>query len=293
MIYLCFIAFSNEFNIFNTIFLSGLYWLGLGLLSTIGFGFGFHTGIFFLFPYIINEYEQSTINTGLNISFNDTISLNTCSPIMNNTIFKPNILLGVGSTMFNSTDIYKPPAAHPFPNNTDYVVYPSYIYIIFKCLPQIILWGVGSALGELPPYLLAYDCKDIDIDFIKNKNINRLYEKIKSLFDFNNPNVIFTSILLMASWPNLTFDMCGILCGYYNIKLGDFLIPTIIGKTLIKAPLQCLAVLYFYNTDYIIPSYSPLLFNLCFIVVLGFFINKFIIKLSKLELDYQVKYTLT
>ena len=36
-----------------------LYWFGLGVLSTIGLGFGFHTGIFFLFPYIINYYEQT------------------------------------------------------------------------------------------------------------------------------------------------------------------------------------------------------------------------------------------
>ena len=126
----------------------------------------------------------------------------------------------------------------------------------------------------------------------KNKKIKLIYDKIKSLFDFTNQKVIFISILLMASWPNLTFDMCGILCGYYNIKISNFLIPTIIGKALIKAPLQCFVVLYFYNTGYVIPNYSPLLFNMCFLVVLGFFINTFIIKLSKLELDYQIRYTL-
>jgi membrane protein YqaA with SNARE-associated domain len=218
-----------------------LYWLGLGILSTIGLGFGFHTGIFFLFPYIISTYD---------ITENPTI--------------------------FNT---------------------------ILKCLPIIIIWGVGSALGELPPYLLAkkYDKEEITLNFIKNKKILRLSEtiknKIQEKIDFTNKNVIFTSILLMASWPNLTFDMCGLLCGYYDIELGEFLVPTVIGKGFIKAPLQSLVVLYFYTNDsnYNISSYSPfslnIVFNICFIGLIGICLNKTIVKLAKIEINHQITNT--
>ena len=40
-----------------------------------------------------------------------------------------------------------------------------------------------------------------------------------STFDLTNKKVVFLLILSMASWPNITFDMCGILCGYNNIIL--------------------------------------------------------------------------
>ena len=26
----------------------------------------------------------------------------------------------------------------------------------------------------------------------------------------------------MSSWPNLTFDMCGMLCGYYKLTINTY-----------------------------------------------------------------------
>ena len=231
--YFIFVYLNTELYYVNQAIITMLYWLGLGILSTIGLGFGFHTGIFFLFPYIISTYDETE-----------------------------------NATIFNT---------------------------ILKCLPIIIIWGVGGALGELPPYLLAkkYDKEEITLNFIKNKKILRLSEtiknKVQAKIDFTNKNVIFTSILLMASWPNLTFDMCGLLCGYYDIELGEFLLPTVIGKGFIKAPLQSLVVLYFYTNDsnYNISSYSPfslnIVFNGCFIGLIGICLNKTIVKLASLE----------
>ena len=239
--YFIFVYLNTELYYVNQAIITMLYWLGLGILSTIGLGFGFHTGIFFLFPYIISTYDDTE-----------------------------------NPTMFNT---------------------------ILKCLPIIIIWGVGSALGELPPYLLAkkYDKEEITLNFIKNKKILRFSETIKNKvqekIDFTNKNVIFTSILLMASWPNLTFDMCGLLCGYYDIELGEFLVPTVMGKGFIKAPLQSLIVLYFYtnNSEYNISSYSPvslnILFNCFFIGLLGICLNKTIVKLAKIEINHQITNT--
>ena len=238
--YLVLSIFSYELSQFNIILFNIIYWFGLGILSTIGLGFGFHTGIFFLFPYIINYYED---NPNLNI-------------------------------------------------------YHSVLY----CLPQILLWGIGSALGELPPYLLAFNCDDKKIELIKNTKLkalfNNIYNIIKNIIknniDCSNKNRIFLGILLMASWPNLTFDMCGMLCGYYKLTMTEFLIPTILGKGFIKAPIQCLIVLYFYtnNLDYSITNYLPvnlnIIFNICFILLLCVFIDKSIIKISNLETKCQL-----
>jgi vacuole membrane protein 1 len=233
--YLILHIFSYELSQFNLILFNIIYWLGLGILSTIGLGFGFHTGIFFLFPYIINYYE----------------------------------------------------------NNPNLNIYYSLLY----CLPQILLWGIGSALGELPPYLLAYNCDNENLEIIKNVKLKKLcttiYNFIKNNIDFNNKNTIFLGILIMSSWPNLTFDMCGMLCGYYKLTEKEFLIPTIIGKGFIKAPIQSLVVLYYTNNlDYSITNYLPfnlnIVFNICFILLLGIFINKTIINLAKLEINYKL-----
>ena len=229
--YIALTIFSYELYQFNLVLFNIIYWLGLGILSTIGLGFGFHTGIFFLFPYIINYYED---NPNLNI-----------------------------------------------------------YYSILYCLPQIILWGIGSALGELPPYLLTYNCDDENLEIIKNTKLKALctniYNVIKNNIDCTNKNTIFLGILIMSSWPNLTFDMCGMLCGYYKLTMNEFLIPTVLGKGFIKAPIQCLIILYFYtnNLDYSITNYLPvnlnIIFNIFFILLLGIFIDKSIIRISNLE----------
>jgi vacuole membrane protein 1 len=228
--------FSYELYQFNLLLFNIIYWLGLGILSTIGLGFGFHTGIFFLFPYIINYYED---NPNLNI-----------------------------------------------------------YYSVLYCLPQIILWGIGSALGELPPYLLTYNCDDENLEIINNRKLKALctniYNIIKNNIDCSNKIIIFLGILIMSSWPNLTFDMCGMLCGYYKLTINEFLIPTVLGKGFIKAPIQCLVVLYFYtnNTDYSITNYLPanlnIMFNIFFILLLSVFLDKSIIKLAHLEKNYQI-----
>ena len=67
---------------------------------------------------------------------------------------------------------------------------------------------------------------------------------------------------MLASWTNITFDMCGLVCGYYDLSIYEFLMPTIIiGKGLIKAPLQSLVMLYLYEneSEYNISNYSPIL----------------------------------
>ena len=50
----------------------------------------------------------------------------------------------------------------------------------------------------------------------------------------------------MASYPNATFDICGIACGYYKIPFMEFLSATVVGKAFIKAPLQALFTIFWF-----------------------------------------------
>ena len=204
-----------------------LYWLGLGILSTIGLGFGLQTGLLFLMPYIISVYNKEIECGSTDFNLNNETLI--CNNISN-----------------HQTD---------YINNIkdDYIIY----YVFLKTLPFTILWGIGSALGELPPYYIARNYKNNILD--RNNNIENKKNKIinkmlyyKNKFKNNYYLILvqkykFISIILMASWPNITFDMCGIVCGYYKLSLNNFLVPTIIGKAFIKAPIQNFLILYVYK----------------------------------------------
>ena len=180
MIVSYFTPFLYTFNL-NLLFC--LYWIVLGVLSTIGLGFGFQTGIFFVVPYILNEYNTTSIEP---IQF----------------------------SKFN---------------------------VFINTLPIVVLWGFGSALGEIPPFILAK--YNSDKDQILKEVENSYFSKILDLFKYYK----FRTILFVSAWPNVAFDMCGLMCGYYNLTLTEFLVPTIIGKALIKSPAQSLFIIYSYS----------------------------------------------
>ena len=55
----------------------------------------------------------------------------------------------------------------------------------------------------------------------------------------------FAGILLLASWPNAAFDMCGMACGWLEVPFWTFFGATLLGKGVIKVTLQtcvCIAV---------------------------------------------------
>lgn len=50
----------------------------------------------------------------------------------------------------------------------------------------------------------------------------------------------FFGILLLASWPNAAFDLCGICCGAFLMPFWEFFGATLIGKGVIKVSGQSL-----------------------------------------------------
>lgn len=173
-------------------------WFLLGILSSIGFGTGMQTGVLFVFPEIIAEYNR-------NLEYN---------------------------------------------NDPTSAIYYSYL----MCLPFVLIWGIGTAYGELPPYYIAskinyrdsgsldkmYKLLGDNSDTIKN-NVKKTVDKFRE-----NKNYSFITILCLSAWPNAMFDICGISAGLVKLNVYEFLIPTIIGKAFIKTPIQLGFILYSY-----------------------------------------------
>ena len=208
-------------QIITRFIINNLYWFTLGVLSSIGLGTGLQTGVLFVLPYIITTYNQN--RDQLLISFNQTENLYNATYAL------------------SDTDIYG-------------LIYKTY----FACLRVALVWGIGTALGEAPPYLIAYNIDIGDKKATSNlykmfgdneENVKRYIEKTKYYLKRHS----FTTILLLSAWPNALFDMCGVSAGIVKLSFAQFIIPTIIGKAFIKNPIQLGVILYYYGFfgDYI------------------------------------------
>ena len=137
-----------------------------------------------------------------------------------------------------------------FENNLNSNIY----YSFMMCLPMVLIWGIGTAFGELPPYFIARKINYKDSNALDKmysllgdnsetlkRNVNNTVEKFRK-----NKNYSFITILCLSSWPNAMFDICGIASGLVKLKIDEFLIPTIIGKAFIKTPIQLIFILYSY-----------------------------------------------
>ena len=206
------------FEYINSIFYSILYWTTLGILSSIGLGFGLHTGVLILFPLIVNTCYIYDKCDGLNFDAYH----NEC------------------------TDNFY---ILEFINKRNIISVQLLLFI--KLFIPIFFWGIGTALGDVPPYLFSrmdrlsrkkeFKLTSISdnsfLNFINNITINLLL-KYK-----------FWAILSLSAWPNMFFDLCGIAAGHYLIPFKDFLIATIIGKAFIKAPSQGILVIYIFTSN--------------------------------------------
>jgi vacuole membrane protein 1 len=229
------ITISSTFYKFNLYLYYLFYWVILGILSTIGLGSGIPTGLFFLFPHVLNIKQIS---------------------------------LECNNTNFDLVGSYK------FECKTIDNIKPSNYNIFLKVLPATILWGFGTSLGEIPPYYLS---KIANKNKIKHSNylLQKYYDN--SIFFINKYG--FITILILSCWPSCTFDMCGLAAGYCNLNIYQFLLPTIIGKSLIKTPIQIYSILFLFDLNnikfqntYIIEYF----FNLLFFLTTIYFCNKII-----------------
>ncbi|ORX77764.1 hypothetical protein BCR32DRAFT_270437 [Anaeromyces robustus] len=216
----------------STLFWYG-YWVVLGILSSIGLGTGLHTFVLFLGPHIAEV----------------TTAAYTCG----NLNFK---VFGEGSFICNGDPVEST---------------VSVLTIFSKIKMQAFFWGLGTAIGELPPYFVS---RAASLTGKNNQNISKfednepksLVDKIQTILFKLLKKLGFIGILLCASIPNPLFDIAGILCGHFLIPFGTFFGATFIGKALIKNSIQSVFIIIAFSEktiNYLLSLLSgyPMLYN--------------------------------
>uniref|UniRef100_A0A2C9K3C9 SAP domain-containing protein n=1 Tax=Biomphalaria glabrata TaxID=6526 RepID=A0A2C9K3C9_BIOGL len=154
--------------------------------------------------------------------------------------------------------------------------------IMSKVRLEAIMWGAGTAIGELPPYFMArasrlsgVDMEDDDFEEIeeliheKKRHPEDMGFLEKAKLSIHNlvQKVGFFGILACASIPNPLFDLAGITCGHFLIPFWTFFGATLIGKAIIKMHIQKLFVIFIFSAHHVesvvkligyIPHFGPL-----------------------------------
>ncbi|KAL6616169.1 hypothetical protein ACP70R_038439 [Stipagrostis hirtigluma subsp. patula] len=135
---------------------------------------------------------------------------------------------------------------------------------VFDLLPQIqleaILWGIGTALGELPPYFISRaarlsgsESKAVkELDAVTSKEDGPVAPKLnqtKRWLLSHAQHLNFFTILILASVPNPLFDLAGIMCGQFGVPFWEFFFATMIGKAIIKTHIQTLFIVSLCNNQ--------------------------------------------
>lgn len=144
--------------------------------------------------------------------------------------------------------------------------------LLFTIQLEGVLWGFGTALGELPPYFVARKARQLgkkheDLEKLLNQsqpknspttvkhqpetstqipqpNQPSFTDKIKqSVFNLVERHA-FLTVTLMASIPNPLFDLAGLTCGHLLIPFWTFIAATTLGKAVFKVHLQMCFVIF-------------------------------------------------
>mmetsp|Transcript_25700 Transcript_25700/g.45046 ORF Transcript_25700/g.45046 Transcript_25700/m.45046 type:complete len:251 (+) Transcript_25700:380-1132(+) len=139
----------------------------------------------------------------------------------------------------------------PLPSNTGISVYD----IVWAVQLEAILWGIGTALGELPPYFISRAARKTgkkahEVEEIEHAS-NTCSGRIKRLLYYILQRHSFITVLLLASIPNPLFDLAGLLCGHLGVSLTSFFSATLLGKSIFKVHIQMMLVIFIFSGDHV------------------------------------------
>ncbi|XP_063224672.1 vacuole membrane protein 1 isoform X2 [Bacillus rossius redtenbacheri] len=193
------------------------YWVGLGVLSSVGFGTGLHTFVLYLGPHIVSVALAAQECGGLNFP----------EPPYPDEIVCPDVVDERWATSFWN--------------------------IMAKVRWEAVAWGLGTALGELPPYFMARAARlsgqnpDNDDELREFEELQRkkdnpelmtFVDRAKLFVENVVDRVGFLGIFVCASVPNPLFDLAGITCGHFLVPFWTFFGATVLGKAVAKVHLQ-------------------------------------------------------
>ncbi|KAG4210190.1 hypothetical protein ERO13_A02G030800v2 [Gossypium hirsutum] len=234
----------------------GLWWIALGVASSIGLGSGLHTFVLYLGPHIalftIKAMQCGRID--LKSAPYDTIQLKRVPSWLDKPCGE------FGPPLFSSSHGSRVP--------------------ISSILPQVqieaILWGLGTALGELPPYFISRAASVSgrkiepmeELDHSSSEDNGFIATHLKQIEHWllsHSQHMNFFTILLLASVPNPLFDLAGIMCGQFGIPFWKFFLATLIGKAIIKTHIQTVFIISVCNNQLLDWIENELIWILSFI----------------------------
>ncbi|XP_028817826.1 vacuole membrane protein 1 [Denticeps clupeoides] len=199
-------------------FLWCAYWVGLGVLSSVGLGTGLHTFLLYLGPHIASV----------------TLAAYECGSVDFPEPPYPDQILCPEGEVQGGVSLWA---------------------IISKVRLEACMWGAGTAIGELPPYFMARAARlsGAEPDDEEYEEFEEMLEQSENPRDFATraklavqhivQKVGFFGILACASIPNPLFDLAGITCGHFLVPFWTFFGATLIGKAVIKMHIQKLFVI--------------------------------------------------
>ncbi|KAK1282344.1 hypothetical protein QJS10_CPB22g01315 [Acorus calamus] len=246
-------------------FTFGLWWVALGVASSIGLGSGLHTFVLYLGPHIALFTIKATQcgRVDLKSAPYDTIQMKSAPS-----------WLGKDCSRFG------PPVFQSMPGS---LVRVPLMSILWNVQLEAVLWGFGTALGELPPYFISraerlkgatkslvfkIHLKCVQSGIHLAKLVMRVgyrmggtygrFEVVEYYMLLGHLAGVLSYLLVVAGdrglsgtednkVPNPLFDLAGIMCGQFGIPFWKFFLATLIGKAIIKTHLQTTFVIALCN----------------------------------------------
>lgn len=254
-----------------------IWWVALGVASSIGLGSGLHTFVLYLGPHIalFTIKSMQCGRTDIKSAPYDTVQFKTGPSWLGRDCAE------FGPPLFQYSHGVRVPLS--------------------SILPQVqleaILWGLGTALGELPPYFISraaslsggkvHEIEELDASAIKDEGfISACINQIKRWLLSHAQYLNFVTVLLLASVPNPLFDLAGIMCGQFQIPFWEFFLATLIGKAIIKTHMQTVFVISVCNNQLIDWIENKLIWALGFIPGFDSILPNLSVKLQSIKDKY-------
>lgn len=184
-------------------------------MSSVGFGFGAHTFVLFLAPHI----------AAVTMAADSCKSLNFLQPPYPDDIICPNQVTSRDQVTF--------------------------LTILQKVALESFMWGLGTAIGELPPYIAARVKgqaiqRSVSGDNLGGETSQAAWWERWMILSINKMG--FIGILLFAAIPNPLFDAAGVASGIAQVPFLSFFGATFIGKAIIKVLIQTSFVIFIFHS---------------------------------------------
>ncbi|KAJ1606674.1 hypothetical protein OIY81_1633 [Cryptosporidium canis] len=260
-------ALIHEYVYLNV--LNSVWWVGLGFLSSVGLGCGIHTGLLFLFPHVYSIITTAERYNTLNFDPRQNMWSNLLNPgdlfmvaevntSGSNSVSLFSILLkilpytflwGFGTALGELPPYAAAFAASKSRRNNKLRELKRKERGSFERRDSSTIDSIDESAFEINKELLPDDEEtpgDEKETGIRHYLMSLTKRCIVTLIDRFGGYGVF----ILSCWPNLMFDLCGIICGHYLMNFWTFFIPLVLGKGIVKVFFQTLLLIFLFSNQF-------------------------------------------